>query len=185
MLSDQSHIYDFSTFEFLGPDGPVIFKSREHSAYSKGSLQKLIGSQWTVTSALEWEVLAAKKFVVGKFDCSRNPSSWITDMILPIVTLTLLAYFSLVLPPTAPMAMPRVALSLLAMVSVTTLYRTVTGSTPPGDKFPKAAEPCVTMVYALHRNSDVVGSNTAGCDTMHNLRDSSACNGLWCNQVSR
>lgn len=42
-----------------------------------------------------------------------------------------LAIFSLFLPPVMPMGMPRIALSLLAIVSIATMMNTVVGATPP------------------------------------------------------
>ena len=102
-------------------------------------LQVLIGSSWEVTSSLTWTAPQYDKLnfllqqgLSGKFSARRNWGAWMSQIVLPLLSCVVLAYLAHLLPPQQPMAMPRVALTLLALVSISGMHATISHAVPLG-----------------------------------------------------
>jgi hypothetical protein len=109
---------------------------------SKETLQRLLGYEFTATSGLQWEFTTpgpgSRVRFMAEFEFTRNVQDALVTDVVPILTCAILAYTSLLLPATNGMAMPRVGVTLLALVSISSLFQKVTGTSPPGVNWLKA-----------------------------------------------
>lgn len=128
-----------------GPGGPMLYNQlhdghwdSDQYGMSQTKLQKLLGTGWTAESKLEFAIIHVKNnddldlqtMIQISFSCNRNWGAWVSNVILPVMCCVALGYSSHFLP--SAMAMPRIAISLLAMVSITGMYNAMNAMIPPG-----------------------------------------------------
>lgn len=112
----------------------------------QSDVQQLLSMEWETTSDLVWEVCNdyqgnlcsdrdhateyGQPLMKASVSVRRNYSTMVVDAIIPIMCTTLLAYLTLFMP--TEMAMPRVATTLLALVSSMGMSKVVQSAVPPG-----------------------------------------------------
>jgi len=113
------------------------------SDMSLDEVQTLLGTTFTAKAGLTWlpstfgEGRAPQMSTELVF--SPNINSVLSTEIMPMLICGLLAYLALWLPAATPMAMPRVGITLLALVSLASLYQRTSVTAPAGINWMKAA----------------------------------------------
>lgn len=113
------------------------------SDLSTEMVQRLLGPQFAASSGLEWKftvVHSGKGLELeGRFQFARDLSDALVSDVFPMGICAVLAYSSLWIPPINAMAMPRIGVTLLALVSIAGLFQKQLNTSPPGFTWMKAA----------------------------------------------
>ena len=102
---------------------------------SQDTLNKILPSDWRAITQLRADIRSnlgdgTGSFLDISFEVERAWMQWVTLIMLPVFMCVVLGTASLFIPP--GMAMPRVGISLLALVSVTSMLRKTQESIPAG-----------------------------------------------------
>ena len=97
-------------------------------------MSKMLPPDWYATSDFTLAIGDFEGFgkasLAATLDIERNAGTWFSTVILPVYFIQAMGLASLFVPP--KMCMPRVALALLALVSVSAMSRTIQTAVPPG-----------------------------------------------------